>query len=284
MERGKKMSKNRKDGKYIPAEDPVHGIMPYLIEKRVEAEVSQTVNLDVTKLVKWVEEKNKNLDFKFTYFHAFASIFGKLIFNRPLLNRFIQGHRTYERDKVTISFVAKDKFSDEAKEKIIVLEVKKDENALELGHRMAVDIFKTRKEGTNSMDSSLKTLTKLPRCILKIVAKIIKWLDYHGKLPESFTNGDYNYATILFSNLGSIKSDSCYHHLNNYGTNSIIITIGTIKETNKKYTVDITATLDERIADGFYFAKTLKLAQQILDNPEILEENLSTKIELEEKK
>ena len=276
------MSKNRKDAKYIKETDPIHAIMPYLMEKRTEAEVSQTITFDVTKLKNWVEEKNKDLDYKFTYFHAFASIFSKLVFNRPLLNRFIQGHRTYERNNITISFVAKDKFSDDAKEKIIVLEIKPSENAIELGHRMSIDIFKTRKDGTNNMDSSLKILTKLPRWILRIVARILKWLDYHGKVPKSFTEGDCNYSTILLSNLGSIKSDSCYHHLNNYGTNSIVITIGTIKKEGNKDVVDITATLDERIADGFYFAKTLKLAQYIMLHPELLEDKLSSIIEYSE--
>ena len=264
--------------------DPVHGIMPYLMDKRTEAEVYQNVILDVTELKEWVDNKNQELDFKYTYFHAFAAVFAKTIFNRPLLNRYIQGHRIYERKDITISFVAKDKMSDEAEEKLIVLKIKPDENALELGKRMAIDIFNTRKEGTNSMDNSLKILTSLPRFLLRIVAKIIKMLDYYDKVPKSFTKGDPNYSTLLLSNLGSIKHDSCYHHLNNYGTNSIVITIGTIKKEKNRYIVDIGATLDERIADGFYFAKSIKLAQQIISNPNILEETLSSKFELEEKK
>ena len=267
--------------KRIKETDPIHAIMPYLMDKRTEAEVSQTITFDVTELKKWVDNKNKDLDYKFTYFHAFASIFSKLVFNRPLLNRYIRGHRTYERNNITISFIAKDKLNDIAKEKIIVLEINPNENAITLGHRMAIDIFNTRKSGTNNMDSSLKILTKLPRFILRIVAKIIKWLDYHGRVPSSFTEGDSNFSTLLLSNLGSIKSNSCYHHLNNYGTNSIVITIGTIREENNKFLVDITATLDERIADGFYFAKSLKLAQHIMLHPELLEDELSSIIEFE---
>ena len=60
MVRGKKMSKDRKDAKYIKDTDPIHAIMPYLMDKRTEAEVSQTIIFDVTKLKKWVEEKMKN--------------------------------------------------------------------------------------------------------------------------------------------------------------------------------------------------------------------------------
>ena len=38
--------------------------------------------------------------------------------------------------------------------------------------------------------------------------------------------------------------------------------------------------LDERIADGFYFAKSLKLLQYIYDNPELLEGAANEKIEI----
>ena len=47
--------------------------------------------------------------------------------------------------------------------------------------------------------------------------------------------------------------------------------------------VDVSATLDERIADGFYFAKSIKLFKYILENPKLLESELSAKIEIEEK-
>ena len=85
------------------------------------------------------------------------------------------------------------------------------------------------------------------------------------------------------SNLGSIKTNSVYHHLNEYGTNSVVITIGTIREEKGKKIVDITATLDERIADGFYFAKSIQLAEYIAKNPELLLENFQTKVEIEDK-
>ena len=39
--------------------------------------------------------------------------------------------------------------------------------------------------------------------------------------------------------------------------------------------VDIGATLDERIADGFYFARSLKLIKHILANPELLDVPMS---------
>ncbi|MBE6140508.1 MAG: hypothetical protein E7172_03110 [Firmicutes bacterium] len=275
------MKKDRKDGKYLQAKDGIHAIIPYLMENRCEAEVFQSLNLDITNLKYWVDQQNVNLDFKYTYFQALTAVFVKTIFNRPELNRFVQGHRLYERNYVSITFAAKDKMSDQAEEKMIVLKINPEETALQLARKMAFDIFETRKKGTNELDKILKRLTKMPRFILRLVTNFIKWLDYHGWVPKYLSENDSNYATLLLSNLGSIKSNSCYHHLNNYGTNSICITIGTIKEENNRFIVDIGATLDERISDGFYFAKSLKLAQYICSNPKVLEQPLKNLLEIE---
>lgn len=273
------MKKDRKDGKYVKMEEPISAIMPYIFDKRTEAEVYIKEELDVTELMKWIEKQNKKLDYKMTPFHALSSVFIKTVYNRPLLNRFVQGHRIYDRNDISISFVTKNKKVDNAKDMMVIIKANPNENTLDLSKRMAIDIFNTKKEETNDLNNTINAFLNLPRCILRVVVKTFKWLDYHGWLPKAYTDTDSNYATILFSNLGSIKSSSCYHHLNNYGTNSIIITIGIIRKENDRYIVDISATLDERIASGFYFAKSIQLVQYILDNPKLLEEELSSKIE-----
>lgn len=55
--------------------------------------------------------------------------------------------------------------------------------------------------------------------------------------------------------------------MNNYGTNSIMIAIGTMHKAEKiaadgtrqvRDVVELGITLDERVADGFYFGRSLK--------------------------
>lgn len=276
------MRKDRWDGKYIKPKDSVHAIVPYLFERRHESEVYINQDLDFTKLKKWVDEKNKSLDYKMTYFHAMAAVVSKTVYSRPLLNRFVQGHRIYERKYFSISFVAKDKLKDKAEEKIIVLKVDPSYNATILGDKMVNCISRTRKSGTNSLDQTLKIITRLPRWLMKIFVRFVKCLDYYGKIPKSFAKGDSNYSSVLFSNLGSIKCDPVYHHLNDYGTNSIVFVIGTVKNENNKDTLTVGLTLDERIADGFYFAKSLKLMQYIMNNPELLDEEFGKEVNYEE--
>ena len=42
--------------------------------------------------------------------------------------------------------------------------------------------------------------------------------------------------------------------------------------------------LDERIADGYYFAKSLKMLQYFFDNPSLLEERVDAKVNMEKSK
>lgn len=272
-------TKKRKDAVWVKPNDAIGAIMPYIMPKRTEAEVSSKIDIDVTELVKYVEKYNKeNHEYKMSYFHAIAACFAKTCFNRKKLNRFVKDKRIYERKVLTFGFIAKDKLSDTGEERIVCLEVDPKDNILTLSRKMAIDVFKVREEGTNDMDGILNILTALPKWLLSIIVKIVFFLDEKGASPKFLTEGDTNYVSILFSNLGSIKSNSVYHHLNNYGTNSIVITIGTIREENGKKLVDITFTLDERIADGFYFVKSVQLADYIARHPKLLEEDFETEI------
>lgn len=278
-------TKKRSDAKWVRPKDAIQAIVPYIMPKRADAEVSSKVDMDITKLVEFVDSKNKeDLGYKMTYFHAILSCFAKTVYNRPALNRFVKNKRLYERNKINFAFIAKDKLTDSGEERIISVDLKKNDNVMTFSKHVAVDIFKVRKEGSNNMDNTLNFFASLPKFILSIIVKIVFFLDNHGINPKALTEGDTNYSTIIFSNLGSIKTNSVYHHLNEYGTNSIVITIGTIREEKGKKLVDITATLDERIADGFYFAKSIQLAEYIANNPELLMEDFDTKIEIKEKK
>ncbi|MDD2180965.1 MAG: 2-oxo acid dehydrogenase subunit E2 [Bacilli bacterium] len=285
------MSKDRRDGKYIKPEDSIHAIMPYLMKDRTEAEVYLQDFIDVTELKKYLNKKNKNIeDYKITVFHAFVTGISKTIYNRPVLNRFIAGKRIYQRNDVTISFVAKNKFSDDAEERLLVINAKEDMKLEDISEKIYTDVQKVRKEGGNSIDDTLKFVTSFPRCIVSIIMWVFRKLDFYGKVPKFISDGDPNYTTVLISNLGSIKSNACYHHLNNYGTNSIIVTIGEVREhyvtdsrgnVNKRDIVEVGITLDERIGDGFYFAKSFKLIKHILENPILLEEELSKVVDYE---
>ena len=145
-----------------------------------------------------------------------------------------------------------------------------------------------RKEGASyGSDGALNLLKKLPKPLMMLFMWGLRRLDEHGWMPHSLYNVDPNQTTVLLSNLGSIHCDAVYHHLNNFGTNSIIITLGQIhrerkiQEDGSEQVVSLLPlgiTLDERIADGFYFARSFKLLPYLFQNPVLLEKPLKEEL------
>ena len=282
---------DRKDARRIRNDemDAVHSLFPFIAPKRTEAEVYIKQEMDVTELVSYVKKiKENNEDCKMTYFHAFVTAIAKTVYMRPLLNRYVMAKKYYERNDIILSFIAKKKFNDTAEEMLVSLKVRKDENLDDISKFISSDVKKIRQQGTNSIDGTLKILQKLPRFVNGIFIWLMKVLIYFDLYPAEFQKGDTNYSSVLISNLGSIKCDAPYHHLNNFGTNSVVICIGeihkkeVISSDGEKRLADVVnfgITLDERIADGFYFAKSIKLLQYIMANPELLERSVGDEIE-----
>ena len=272
-----------KAGKHRVKAPGLQTVMGYLLPKRTDCEVYLNDKIDATELLKYLDKKNEeHPDYKTTVFHCAIAAMARMVKERPLLNRYFQGYVLYERDEISLSFVVKRRFADNAEESLMVL-VPKDEDTLDtISRKIVGDVKETRKSehSTGGIDELLDKFAALPRIVLVIVIRIIRWLDFWGINPKVLTDGDPNYTTILTSNLGSIKCPAVYHHLNNYGTNSIMITIGTLHKEEMvmedghkevRDVIDVGATLDERIADGFYFARSLRLMKHIFANPEVLE-------------
>lgn len=152
------------------------------------------------------------------------------------------------------------------------------------------DVKKAREEKGNDLDKTMQFVGRLPRCILEILFGVLRFFEYHGIMPASLAKGDPNYSTAILSNLGSIGAGAPYHHLSNYGTCSIIVKIGTCHKERcrmpdgteqERDILNATFTLDERIADGFYFAKSLRITKFLLEHPEYLAQPISAPVPVE---
>ena len=261
----------------------------YLLKpRRSEAEVYISKKIDVSDLVKYMEKKKKDNE-EITYFHLFSTAVAKLVYNKPYLNRFIMGSNKYERNEVTLSFVAKTKFEDDAKELLKVIKIEDDDNVDTISKKIFGSVRKIRSNEISHTDDFVNSLGKLPGMVMSIIVWFVKKLDRFDLLPKSLTENSIYHSSVLISNLGSIHCDGIYHNLTNFGTNSILLTIGEIKEEacvidgkiDKIYICDFGITLDERIADGVYFAKSLNLLEYILNNPSMLEDRASDKISID---
>jgi len=148
-------------------------------------------------------------------------------------------------------------------------------------------VTKVRKSSNNSTDKAVDLVGKLPKFIRDIAMGIFLFMDKHDILPKSLCEDNIYYSSVLVSNIGSLGCGAIYHNLTDFGTNSILVTIGNIHKEQivtkegKKEIRDICEfgiNLDERIADGFYFIKSIQLLEEIFNNPEKLEEPANSKI------
>lgn len=286
-EKRKRKWGDRKDARWVRDTPGLQTVMAHLMPNRTDCEVYLQDTIDITELMAYLEQRNaQHPEYKTTLFHCFVAVLARMVRERPLMNRYIQGRRTYERYEVSLAFVCKRRFTDHAEESLMFMVPKDTDTIDDISRKILGDVQETRKSehATGGVDAMLDLFAKIPRPLLMFVLYLVRVMDFWGVNPDVLTAGDPNYASVFFSNLGSIKCPSVYHHLNNYGTNSIMITIGTIRKEQKvmpdgtsqiRDVVDIGATLDERIADGFYFARSLKLVRHICAHPELLERPLN---------
>ena len=279
--------KNRKDGIRVKDLDGLHGLIAHIKPSRADSDVYINTKIDVTELVDYLNKlKAKKKYQDLTYFHAFSTAVGKLFYNRPYLNRFIISKNFYDRKFVNISFVAKREFTDESEENFNVVTIEKDDNLFILSDKISGKVKKVRTSKTNTADNFIGSVGKLPKFIKNILVDLLKFADNHDLIPTSLTDNSIYHSSIILSNLGSINCGAIYHNLTDFGTNSILMTIGKIKDEpvviNGKIEIrkicEFGVNLDERIADGFYFANSLQLFEYILNNPKLLEENVNVRI------
>ena len=107
-------------------------------------------------------------------------------------------------------------------------------------------------------------------------------------MPQSIIATDPFYSSAVLANLGSIGMRAGYHHLTNWGTCSVFCVVGEIKKRpiydaegrmQVCECVDLGLTIDERLADGYYYSKSVKLLKHLLENPELLELPLDQEVD-----
>ena len=226
----------RRDGTLVPETDPMHLITPHMVPDRCDNEAVLTELFDMTAVEAYLAKKNADgPEFKYTFFHVICAAIAKVLVLRPRMNRFYAGRRLYDRNDILFAFVVKKKFEDNGAEALAIIKVDKDGeiSPVEQIHGKVKDIvYSVRKENkTEGTTEKMGILTKLPRGLLRFVMSFLNWLDYHGKYPAALMKDDPYFASVFVSNLGSIKMHANYHHLVNWGTNSIFVVIGEKKLT-----------------------------------------------------
>ncbi len=290
----KQRRQSRSDRRRIKDLDALHVIMPYLMPGRTNNEAVLTEVIDIAAIKEYVERKNsQNPEYKYSWFQVITAAIAKTIYLRPKLNWFISGRKYYERKEIMSSFVVKRAFDDHAEESIAKWVLDPDAGSPIGQMHDFLEKFVTKVRVKKEIDHSSSTMNifkYIPGFLLEVVFWFVKLMDKWGIYPKSFQSDDPCYSTVFISNLGSIKMSADYHHIFNWGTISFFVVISEMKKrliinddgsTDIKDTVKIALTIDERIADGYYFAKSVKILKHLLQHPELLDGDVKEPVVLD---
>ena len=290
MSKSKRRWGDRIDATLVRDNDPLHFFMPYLYPNRADNEAVLQEEVDLTALNAFLAEKNKGRSTdKYTLMHAVCTALVRTITLRPKLNYFVKGNRLYHRNDISLSFVVKKQFADTGKEALAFRKFGPETTIDSLHQTIMEEIHDCRSDKVDNSTAGMELFTHLPRWLMRIAIRILFLLDYYGRVPQALIKADPNYSTVLISNLGSIKLSANYHHLSNWGTCSLFLVIGEkhlapIFQPDGSYEmhemVNLSITLDERIADGYYYAKSIQIFKHLLQHPELLNERADKEVEL----
>jgi hypothetical protein len=262
----------RPDGALCTEVSRVRAIMPFIMPTATQSVVFFEQEIDLTKTLPFLEQLNaQNPGMKAGLFHLVLHAVARTLNERPRLNRFVAGSRLYQREGIYLTYAAKKALHDEAP--IVTLKRRFDpaHNLLETVRFVDGDVRVGRSDAESHTDRELKLFLKLPAPLLVLGVRVLQWLDWWNLLPRAFIEGDPMYCSVFVANLGSVRLESAFHHLYEWGNCPFFATIGRRKTVvtpeGPRRVCSIKYTFDERIEDGLYCATALERVKAILEDP-----------------
>ena len=268
----------RSDGIRVKNADPMYTLVPYVMDKRYDAQNMITLYIPVEPIQEYIQEQRKQ-GRSISHMAIIMAAYLRAAAEFPRLNRFIVNKRIYDRKEFCVAMVVLKPGEDNATMSKIYLDMNDDLHTVQ---RKVMEYVAKNKvqQGVNSMDALMRSLLRAPG-LISISVGLIKFLHRHGLLPKGIIEASPFHASLAFTNLASIRTNHIYHHLSEFGTTSVFIAMGNMqdfpvrcKETNTvqiQRCLPLGVVMDERICSGIYFARAFARIKAYLANPALLE-------------
>ncbi len=269
----------RADGKKVKNVSAIYRVVPHIMTERHDSMNMITLDIPVEPIQKYLRKKAEE-GVKLSHMMVILAAYVRTVAEFPALNRFVANRNVYAHKDLTVSLVVLKNNSreDETMNKIYLDPA---DTIFDVQEKVGKYIDDNRKyENSNSTDKIIDTLLSIPG-LLRFGVAFLKWLDKHGWLPNAIIKASPFHASFLITNLASIRTNHIFHHVYDFGTTSISMALGNMREVPHR-TVDGTIVhercipagmvMDERIASGSYFALAFRVFKRYLKNPELLEE------------
>ena len=266
----------RADGYRVRTNDAMYELVPYIMPYRYDASNSVTVDIDLDLMQDYIKKcRKKGINMS----HMSIIIAGalRIASQNPFLNRFVMNRKIYARNHFCVSFVTLQpgKTSDTVNKLYFNL----DDDIFTVNQKVQEAIERTQQPTSqNALDKLMASLLRIPFLVGAAVG-VLKFIDKYFTLPFSIINASPFHTSLFITNLASIRTNAIYHHLYEFGTTGIFISMGqperriekngeTVEE---KKIMPLGIVTDERIANGHYYGRCFRELNRYYKNPELLE-------------
>lgn len=274
---------HRSDGKKVKGMGIIDKAEPFFMPQRIDAVNYTTVKIKCDTIDEFIARERKN-GISYSYMHIIMAAIVRILYIRKKLNRFIMRGSIYQRNTISISMDIKKKLEDDGEQVCLKMFFTGRESIEEVKKIVDDEIAKNLQESeVHSTTKAAGKLTNLPDFLFRWTMAFVRFLDKHGLLPKALIKASPFHTSCFLTNLKSIKLNYIFHHLYNFGTTTIFISMGKEQvepyvENNKELKIakmlTMGVSLDERVADGLYMGKSLRLFSDMIKNPDNLKTSL----------
>lgn len=267
----------RADGKRLKNTDPMYTVAAYVMNKRVDSMNMVTLDIPYDPIQNYLNEKRKE-SVNISHMGVLIAAYLRTAAEFPLLNRFIVNCKPYARNEFAVAMVVlKAGEADNGTMSKMYFEMT--DTIFDVNNKINKYVNDNRETPEkNGTEKLIKILLGIPG-ILRVGVGLFKFLDKHGLLPKAIIDMSPFHNSLCISNLASIRTNHIYHHCYEFGTTSVFITMGNLREVPKRRgnetvlerSIPLGVVMDERICSGSYFAIAFRRMRQYLRNPKLLE-------------
>ncbi|MBQ7096129.1 MAG: hypothetical protein IJN80_06770 [Clostridia bacterium] len=271
---------NRRDGKRIKKVDPMYQIAAYVMNKRIDSMNMISLEIPLEPMLQFTRKKLREDGVKISRLAVVLAAYIRVLCEYPKLNHFIINSKPYARNELAVSMVVLKGGAMDDGGTMSKIYFQPTDDLYKVQERLSAYIEENRKEDPdNGTEKIMKVLMRAPG-LLKVAVEFLRWLDKWGLLPKAVIDMSPFHASLLVTDLASIRTDAIYHHIYEFGSTSVAMAIGNSKEVARKSgdgvvfekCMPLGLVMDERIASGSDFAMAFHAFRNYMKHPELLEQ------------
>lgn len=268
----------RADGKRVKGADPMYAVAAHIMSKRSDSMNMITLDIPIEPINDYLNIKRKEGK-HYSHLSVYITALLHTIAQYPALNRFVVNKTIYARNELTVGMVVLKGGRIDAHGTMNKIHFQRGYTIDDVENAIQKYVEENRREeNENGTDKVIRILTSIPG-LMRVGVCFFKVLDKFGLLPKAIIDASPFHISAVVTNLASIRTNHIYHHIYDFGTTSLALAMGNLREVPKRKKGEIVfercmpigLVMDERIASGSYFALAFRRFRKLLENPQLME-------------